>query len=251
MSEASSRAREHAARAPTSSRPGRRWREARRAVASAVLPLVAPTVLATLARSWSLEVVGREHYDATLARRGRLIALWHGRMIVPLPAHRGADLDVLVSPSDDGALVVPLLRRFGYGVIRGSSNRRPERALREMVRRLHAGRTIVVTPDGPRGPRHTVNTGPAWMARGTGFPILPLGCACDRAWHLRSWDRFTVPKLGARVAIVYGEPLEVPRSADGEGLAAASDELRSRLLAAEEDGFRHLSCEPDWTTTER
>jgi hypothetical protein len=218
----------------------------RRRIGAAVLPVFAPTTLSALARSWKVELLGTEHRDQAFAGAGMLAALWHGRMLLPLPEHRDQGLCVLVSPSDDGALITSLLCRFGYRTIRGSSNKNPARAIREMLDDLRGGGRIVITPDGPRGPRHSVNPGPAWMARETGFPILPLGCAADRSWHLRSWDRFTIPKLGARVALAYGPPLSVPSGADDAQLAQATEEMKRRLLAAEEQAFRHLGREPDW-----
>jgi len=231
---------------PPRRRAPRRLRHARRKLGAVALPIIAPGLLRALARSWQLEELHREHFDAGLAHDGRLIALWHGRMLLGMPRHRGVGHRVLVSPSDDGSLVVPLLQRFGYGVIRGSSNKSPERALREMLRSLKEGGSIVLTPDGPRGPRHRVNPGPAWMASVTGFPVLTVGAACDRAWRLRSWDAFTIPKPRARVVLSYGEPLFVPRGVDDEALAAASTEIGRRLLAAEEEAFAHLDVERDW-----
>ena len=167
-------------------------------------------------------------------------------MVVPMKAHADKDLCVLVSPSGDGALVLPLLRRFGFRWVLGSSNKNPARAVREMLERLQAGGRIVITPDGPRGPRHAANPGPAWMARETGFPILPCGCVTDRAWHLNSWDNFTIPRWGARVAVVYGEPLYVAREGGDEAIERATQEMKRRMLAAEERGFAHLGAGSDW-----
>lgn len=223
-----------------------RVRHARRKLGAVTLPVLAPGLLGSLARSWRLEELHRERFDVGFESSGRLITLWHGRMLMGMTKHRGVGHRVLVSPSDDGSLVVPLLRRFGYGVIRGSSNKRPERALREMLRGLKEGGSIVITPDGPRGPHHHVNPGPAWMASVTGFPILIVGAACNRAWRLNSWDHFTIPKPRARVVLSYGEPLWVPRGADDAALREASDVLQQRLIAAEEAAFRHLRVEQDW-----
>ncbi len=196
-----------------------------------------------MARTWRTDVLGGEHLESTARHPGRLLALWHGRMLVPFHHHRGADMCVLVSPSDDGSLVTSLLERFGQRVVRGSSNKASARALRELLSELRAGGTVVITPDGPRGPRHSMNPGLAWLARATGFPVLPCGFVCDRAWSLRSWDRFTIPKPRARLALVYGEPLFVGAQGGEEELARATLEIKRRMLAAEERGFRHLGRE--------
>lgn len=224
----------------------RRVRQVRRKLGAFVLPRVGPPLLRVLARSWKLEIRGREHWEAAYARPGMLATLWHGRMVLAMPAGADKGLSVLVSPSGDGQLVLPMLARFGYAFVLGSSNKNPARAVREMLERLRAGGRIVITPDGPRGPRHHTNPGPAWMARETGFPILPVGCVADRAWRLRSWDRFTIPKWGARVIVSYAEPIEVAPDADDEALARATAEMQRRMLAAEEQAFRHLGLDPDW-----
>jgi hypothetical protein len=224
----------------------RRWRRARRRIGALLIPRFAPFLLRTLARSWRLEVFGNENWERAFARPGMLATLWHGRMVLAMPVRAGSGMSVLVSPSGDGQLVPPMLARFGYSAIMGSSNKNPARAVREMLERLRAGGRIVITPDGPRGPRHSTNPGPAWMARETGFPILPVGCVADRAWHLESWDAFTIPKWGARIVVNYAEPIEVGPQASEEELAAATEAMRARMIAAEEQGFRHLGVRPDW-----
>jgi len=224
-------------------------RQVRRFFGSRLLALFGPAALRPLIRSWKLETRGDEHWDAAYARPGMLVTLWHGRMLLGIPAGADSGLSVLVSPSGDGRLVTTILPHFGYGWILGSSNKNPAKALREMLDRLTGGGRIVITPDGPRGPRHAINNGTAWLARETGFPILAVGCASDRAWQLKSWDRFTIPKWGARVVVQYAEPLEIARGADDAELERASQEVRRRMLVAEEAAFRHLGRVPDWEPT--
>jgi lysophospholipid acyltransferase (LPLAT)-like uncharacterized protein len=229
-----------------SERSRRRFRILRRRIGGVFLPPLAPLVLQGLSKTWKVETVGQEHLQRAMEAQGRIGALWHGRMLLAMPGHAGKGHRVLVSPSDDGSLITTLLGRLGYTTVRGSSNKNPARALREILGHLEGGGTIVITPDGPRGPRHKVNPGPAWIARATGFPILPCGFACDRAWRLKSWDRFTIPKLGARVVAVYGELLHVPPTARDEDLHEATEEMRRRMIGAEERGFEVLGSRPDW-----
>lgn len=224
----------------------RRFRIVRRKFGAVILPHVAPLLLRRLSKSWKLDRLGTENLDAASATGGFVITLWHGRMMLPLAAHAHKGYDVLVSPSDDGGLVTSILRDFGIGVVRGSTNKKPSRAARELLGRLDGGGRIALTPDGPRGPRHSMNLGPAWMAKVSGYPIVPLGIGCDRAWRLNSWDRFTIPKYGARVALVYGDLIHVDANANDARIQEASDELRRRMLAAEECGFEHVRAPRDW-----
>jgi len=224
----------------------RRFRIARRKVGAAILPHVSPTFLRILSASWRLERIGVENLQAAYDAGGLVITFWHGRMILPISTHAHAGYSVLVSPSDDGSLVTRLLDSFGYEIVRGSTNKNPARAARELVERLGRGGRIALTPDGPRGPRHSMNPGPAWMAKITGYPIVPMGFGCDRAWYFKSWDRFTIPRLRAHVAIVYGDLIRVAADATDDDIDGATDELRRRMIAAEERGFELVGARPDW-----
>jgi lysophospholipid acyltransferase (LPLAT)-like uncharacterized protein len=161
---------------------------------------------------------------------GGLIAIWHGEMLLGLVRYARRGFRVLVSPSEDGSLVVPVLHRFGYGVIRGSSNEGASRALRGVLSELRGGRFVVITPDGPRGPLHHVDQGLAWLASVTGLPVIPVGMAVDDAWHLRSWDHFTIPRPFARIVLAFGAPVHVARRAAPEELDAHSTTIRERML---------------------
>ncbi len=165
-------------------------------------------------------------------------------MATPVFAHQGCH--VLVSASGDGDISEKLLEANGYSVIRGSSSRGGARALRQMLGVLDKGAVLFITPDGPRGPMHTMNPGLAFMAKATGRKVVPLGFAADRAWHANSWDHFTIPKAFARVCVVYGEPVYVSRDSDDTAQAAATELVQERSLEAERCGFERLGCEVDW-----
>lgn len=224
----------------------RRYRILRRELGRKVLRMTAPVVLRALARSWRVERLGWDNLEQVWSTTGALVAMWHGRMLPALPLHRNMGAQVLVSPSDDGALVQEVLTRFGYFVVQGSTNRQATRALREMRQHLQQGSTVVITPDGPRGPRHVVNIGVAWLAKETGLPILTLGVAADPAWHLRSWDRFTIPKPRARVVITYSEPVSVAADATEAELERVTEQVRVTLLREEAKAFEHLGVDRDW-----
>jgi lysophospholipid acyltransferase (LPLAT)-like uncharacterized protein len=191
-----------------------------------------------LARSFRLVELGAERHQMLLGLHAPLIyAFWHGHQLPLLAQHgRRRDLDVLVSLSGDGQLLFEVLRRWGLSAVRGSSSRGGADALEELLQRLGAGRSVALTPDGPRGPRHSVAQGVVALARWSGRPIVPVAAAASPASELRSWDRFLVPWPAARVAIGYGAPVWVPR--DGAPaeycatLAQRLDDLAAELVQA-------------------
>lgn len=163
------------------------------------------------------------------ARAPVIYAVWHGRVLL-LPylyGHRGCH--VLASRSHDGELVARWIRRFGLEPVRGSSTRGGGLALRLLTRALRHGHEVVVVPDGPTGPREVLKPGVITLARLSGAPIVPLAVGASREWRLDSWDEFRVPKPFARCVMRFGEPIRVPRVADGAGEEAARKEVETAL----------------------
>jgi lysophospholipid acyltransferase (LPLAT)-like uncharacterized protein len=61
-----------------------------------------------------------------------------------------------------------------------------------------------------------------------------LSYCASRAWKI-SWDRFVIPKFGARVVIAVGEPVYVAKGLDAAGLEAlqaAMEQTLSQLFEA-------------------
>ncbi len=222
-----------------------RFKVLRRRLGRAIAISVGAFAVRSLARTWRPLVEGEE--NVARAREhggGYFMSLWHGRMLLPAVRHGRQGYCVLVSASGDGDVSEALLNKIGYSIVRGSSGRRGREALRLMLRLLRAGTPIAITPDGPRGPIKSISPGMAWMSSATGFPIVPCGFVAAKAWHLKSWDRFTIPKPFSRVAFVYGEPVFATRATEGD-LERASAEIRVRMDRAERRGFELLGVEPD------
>lgn len=210
------------------------------------LKTFAPALVRTLARTWKVEILGEEHRWAVAKNAGHMVFLWHGRMLIGLSIFANQGVRVLVSNSRDGDLSEQLLLASGFKTLRGSSSRGGARSLRKMMGFMEDGESLVITPDGPRGPRHSTKPGLAFMARETGFPILPLGLVADRAWHASSWDHFTVPKPRARVIACFGEALPVPPDADDAQMAEITERLRAATIELETQAFARLGVSPDW-----
>ena len=158
-----------------------------------------------------------------------IYTLWHGRLLPLGFLHRGQGVIGLASRSADGEYIARALMHWGFGVIRGSSSKGGDTAFREMIRALRSGRSIAITPDGPRGPRQQLKPGVLQLAQVTGVPLVPVAAAATRAWWFESWDRFLVPQPFARVSVDYGEPVSIPRTADAVEIVALQQQIESTL----------------------
>lgn len=174
---------------------------------------------------WTVECP--EYYDRS---RTAVYVLWHGRLVPCSYYHHHHDLATLISQHRDGDYIARVVQGWGYHVVRGSSSRGGDAALRQMVRLLRRGTSIAITPDGPRGPRQKMKLGPLLAARLAGVPLVPVS-AGGGAWWVGGWDRFMIPKPFSRIHLRYGPPLHVPRDADEEELVRLAAELEGRLNA--------------------
>jgi lysophospholipid acyltransferase (LPLAT)-like uncharacterized protein len=163
-----------------------------------------------------------------------VFVLWHGRLLPLAWLHRGEGVVGLVSRSGDGELIAGVMRAWGFGTVRGSSSRGGGPALRELVKQLEGGRSLAITPDGPRGPRQVMKPGALLVARAAGAPVIPVAAGTPRAWWFGTWDRFLVPKPFARIVVRYGEPVVVPSGAGEAELAVLSERVQSALDALTE-----------------
>jgi lysophospholipid acyltransferase (LPLAT)-like uncharacterized protein len=182
-----------------------------------------------IARTWRFRTVNSEGYAAErAARRSVVMVLWHGEMLPLLYYHRNRGIAVLVSEHGDGEIIARILRDFGFRLIRGSTSRGAARALIAVDRELREGVDVGITPDGPRGPRHSVAPGALLAAHRAGAKLIPLAARASAFWQLGSWDRFMIPKPFARITIAYGDP--TPVIADSSRAAGQKTELLSSVM---------------------
>lgn len=139
-----------------------------------------------------------------------IYAFWHCMMLIPAYVGRKSKIQVLISQHSDGEYIAQVIKRFGFGVIRGSTTRGGIRALKALVDKIREGRPVAITPDGPRGPRFIVQTGVIYLGKKTQLPVIPVVVGLSGYWELPSWDRFRIPKPFSRALMLYGDPIHIP-----------------------------------------
>ena len=130
--------------------------------------------------------------------KGRYIySFWHENILLPAFHYARPDVHVLISTHSDGQLITDIIHRLGLKTVRGSSTRGGSDALRQLLR-VSRESHIVITPDGPRGPRRVLQSGIIYLAAKTALPIIPVGYGYSAVRRARSWDRRAARSWGTR-----------------------------------------------------
>jgi lysophospholipid acyltransferase (LPLAT)-like uncharacterized protein len=153
--------------------------------------------------------------------------------------YRGRGIKVLISHHTDGELICRVMAKFGFENVRGSTRKGGREAFRELLDVCERGWDVAITPDGPRGPRYTVQKGAIELARRTGLPILPTSYSTDRRFHCPTWDQLLVPWPFSRGVHAWGRPLWVDPDTDPSARERLRIELETHLrrLTEQADAF--------------
>ena len=226
--------------------------------------IVAATV-GWLVAAYMVLVKYTTRWDVTLPEQTRalmgngegLIAVtWHSRFLMLNAAwkKRYQTPHVLISRSRDGQIVAYTSRFLGLKTIRGSAKTEKdtgakggEKAGRGIAAALKSGGCIVITPDGPRGPRQRMSLGALRLARMSGAPIVPCLFAVKNRKVMRSWDKFVLPLPFGRGRIIWGTPVTLAPDADDAQLQkvrAMLEASMNQFLSEADSDMGHVPILP-------
>ncbi len=187
------------------------------------------------ARTLRFEIDDRAGVLGAPVRENFIGALWHNRLLIfPfvlrrfLPQRHGA---ALISASRDGDLLTDAITRFGFSVVRGSSSRLGASAILQLTQVLAAGRDIVITPDGPRGPAYELGPGMVFLAQRSGAAVMPVNMEYSSCWRVKSWDRFIIPRPFSKVRVILGQPHHVRSTSTNAEFEAERVRLQNAMMA--------------------
>lgn len=207
-------------------------------------------VMATL--RWRIE--GLEAQDRLLAApEGVIVLFWHGRIVpaaASLPQLGDKPRYALISLSRDGAFIARAAEWIGAPTIRGSMAKASKdgsgaqskggfqakggaQAFWTLLQAVEGGAIALITPDGPRGPKHRMSEGVVRLAKLSGAPVMLVGYDSAPAIAAKSWDAARIPLPFARAALVADGPLYLAADADEAAVEAARQDWETRLVAAQ------------------
>lgn len=163
---------------------------------------------------------------------GNIYVLWHSNILSLSYLFRKSRSTVLISNSKDGMRAAAVAAKWNYEVIYGSSSRQGFTAFRQCLKFLKADKNIVITPDGPKGPRGIVKSGVAHLSKISNAPVIPLAANPDHYWKLNSWDRMVIPKPFSKVTILTGNEVVPEDFIGGEvGIELIKKKIEENLHA--------------------
>ncbi len=153
------------------------------------------------------------HHPKIDENKSFIIACWHGDLITQAFNYRKlkpqGTISAIVSNHKDGEAIAQIFEYLGVHAVRGSSSKGGAKALISAIREIKKGHDIAITPDGPRGPRHSVADGIVALSQKTNAKILVFNCKPSKYWQFNSWDRFVLPKPFGTLEFFVQEPLDI------------------------------------------
>lgn len=169
----------------------------------AVASILGPIAFYLYGLTWRVKYEGLENLQSARTEGGRvLFCFWHSRLMGLCLTHRFRKIGIMVSKSFDGEWISRIVVRLGYRVFRGSASRNGAAALIEMLK--YRDGDLALTVDGPRGPAQKVKPGVLSLASHSGLPLVPITYIPHKAWRLKSWDKFIMPKPFTTITVRYG-----------------------------------------------
>lgn len=167
-----------------------------------------PSAIRLMGKTWRVRWRGRE----LIPPNGPAIfSIWHAHQLPLAYVSRNWGIVVLVSQSFDGELISRAIQKLGFRTVRGSSSRGGKEAFNSLLNELASGSRVAITPDGPRGPAYQISRGIITLAQKSHAKIFPVVVDASPSVRLKSWDKFMIPLPFAKVFVLVGEPVFVPR----------------------------------------
>lgn len=190
---------------------------------------ILPFVMQLFVRFIYLTNKKRFHHPKELKDKVYVVAFWHGELLMqPFNYQKlkpKGKVSAMISEHKDGESITKTVEYLGIHSIRGSSSKGGAKALIGAIKELKRGDDIAITPDGPRGPRHSVADGIVAISQKTKSKILLFNCKPSNYWQFNSWDKFIVPKPFGTIDFYISEPLDIQNMSFDEAKQVIQEKL--------------------------
>jgi len=173
-----------------------------RKIGKLVIPPIGALLMRLLYSTYKFEY----SIEGKLPDRNCVFVGWHGELFVNPLVYRKFrkryKTYAVISHHFDGELIAKTLQLAGrINSLRGSSKKGAKAVLLQAIKQIQKGNDIILTPDGPRGPRHSFQPGALAIAKRAEGNLVIITMRAHKYWQLKSWDQFVIPKPFSKVEI--------------------------------------------------
>jgi lysophospholipid acyltransferase (LPLAT)-like uncharacterized protein len=179
--------------------------------------------------------------------QGRIYCFWHEDMLSLANFFSDSGTHVLIGRGRDGGLYGSMIQALGFHTVCEATEQVESSAGLQITNSLQ-GASLGVASDGPLGPRREFQTAAILLAARTGMPLIPIGLAYDRPWHLAGRSKLVIPRPFSRVVVCANGPLSVPSGANREFLEAQRQKVAGLM---QESSLRAESLLRRWRKGEK
>lgn len=155
-----------------------------------------------------------------LAHTNCILMFWHGQFLlmpfVYLKLRKKPRVFIVVGTNFYGRLLSRICEHFGFYIIGRKEQNGGIGVLRESFKFLKMGFDVALTPDGPKGPYHSIAGGVISMNKNANTPLVPIKVKLSRYFELKSWDKMQIPMPFSTISYELGEPFDIDNSASLE-----------------------------------
>ena len=191
--------------------------------------VVIPPIAYILMRIIWYTTAKKFHFITPIPDEQHVCVTWHGELFMSPQAyrhiHKKHSASAIISSHFDGSLIAGTLSWLNIRPLRGSSKKGATQVLKEAFKSIKLGEEVLITPDGPRGPRHSLSDGAIGIALKSKLPIFVMNFKAKSFWQVNSWDKFVIPKPFTKVDF-YMQSI----SLEGMELEEAKVYLKEKML---------------------
>lgn len=169
------------------------------------------------------------HFITAIPKDQHICVTWHGELLMSPQAYRYIHpkhpASAIISAHFDGGLMASTLAFLRIRSLRGSSRKGARQVLLQAFKSIKQGEEVLITPDGPKGPRHSMSDGAIGIALKSKLPIFVMNFQAHSYWQLKSWDKFVIPKPFGKIDF-YMQSI----SLEGMELQEAKTFLHAKML---------------------
>ena len=161
-----------------------------------------------------------EIFKKTVENHPSIMMVWHNRLAI-LPNFfwdycPKFDYTAFVSESRDGQWLAKAIESAKNGFTIRVPGEKKQEAVRAFIKAVRPNNILIITPDGPKGPRYEVKPGIAFSAKASKAKVIPFSWSASKFWRVSSWDRTLFPKPFSKIVFEFGEPIDLDKKQSRE-----------------------------------